>query len=151
MSEDPPTNDDETSDHEAEPSSSDAEPSMVVSRARRSNAGMGMAKLLAQEEIEGEDEQLQEIFAEDAEDEEFGGAQAEAPDDVSLGSSEDEEDGAEDQGENELRKEERESKKRKKVDTGLVAMYQKAQQKAQRPRKKVKVDPHAAIEPSAAS
>jgi len=151
MSEDPPANNDEPSDQEAESSSSDAEPFMVVSRARRSNAGMGMAKLLAQEEIDGEDEQLQEIFAEDEEDEEFGGAQAEAPDDVSLGSSEDEEEGAEDQGEKELRKEERESKKRKKTDTGLVAMYQKTQQKAQRPRKKVKFDPHAVIEPSPAN
>ncbi|OJD34495.1 signal transducer [Diplodia corticola] len=110
-------------------SSPDAEPAMVVTRTRRSNAGNWMRKLLEQEERPEELPDAQDFYnnehwAEDADDEEFGGEEAVAPEDVALESSgdEDEDEGeqdADDTGEKDLRKEERQQKliqKRKRKD-----------------------------------
>lgn len=110
-------------------SSSDAEPAMVVTRTRRSNAGNWMRKLLDQEERPDEQQDAQDFYsnehwAEDEHDEEFGGDAAEAPEDIALESSGDEnedegENDEEDTGEKALRKEERQQKllqKRKRRD-----------------------------------
>lgn len=115
--------------NDAPSSSSDAEPAMVVARARRSNAGNWMRKLLDQEERPDEQQDAHEFYnnehwAEDADDDEFGGADALAPEDIALESSgdEDEDEGEqddEDAGEKVLRKEERQQKliqKRKRRD-----------------------------------
>lgn len=106
-----------------------AEPAMVVTRVRRSNAGNWMRKLLDQEERLDEQQDAQDFYsnehwAEAADDDEFGGDDAEAPEDIALESSgdEDEDEGDkddEDTGEKVLRKEERQHKllqKRKRRD-----------------------------------
>ncbi|OMP82835.1 Vacuolar protein sorting-associated protein 72-like protein [Diplodia seriata] len=120
-------------------SSPDAEPAMVVTRTRRSNAGNWMRKLLEQEERPEEQPDAQDFYsnehwAEDADDEEFGGEDAVAPEDVALESSGDEDDDegeqdADDTGEKVLRKEERQQKliqKRKRKDPfAQAALLQK--------------------------
>ncbi|KAF2763562.1 YL1-domain-containing protein [Pseudovirgaria hyperparasitica] len=101
-----------------------AEPAMVLLRARRSNAGNRMSNLLALAEAEDDETRViygDESWQETADDMEFGGAEAEAPDDVSLESSSDDndEDDQEDDeaGEKELKRQERteKTKKRKQI------------------------------------
>lgn len=135
MPEDPiATRDGLVSEDEADTSANDdAEPAadlMVVSRARRSNAGNRMSTLLAQEDIPDEEEQWGEDWEELPNEEEFVGDDAEDQGDFNLdsSSSEDEDEGAEDDaGEKELRRVERQErdKKRKKAANpfaaGLVA------------------------------
>ncbi|KAJ9639360.1 hypothetical protein H2199_006393 [Coniosporium tulheliwenetii] len=75
------------------PSEDDAPsvPSLVSGRARRANAGNRMRQLiegaLQEQEVQEEDAEAKEVFAELAEDEDFGGSDAEDKDDVSLSSS----------------------------------------------------------------
>lgn len=127
-------------------SSSDAEPAMVVTRSRRSNAGNWMRKLLDQEERPDEHQDAQDFYnnehwAEDADDDEFGGADAVAPDDVALESSgdEDEDEGEQDDddaGEKVLRKEERQQKllqKRKRKDPFAQAALRQKKAKTTTP------------------
>ncbi|KAF1987889.1 YL1-domain-containing protein [Aulographum hederae CBS 113979] len=127
-----PTSDDDSG------SSDIGEPSMVVSRARRSNAGKDMAKLLALEEAEGvADAEINEMWQEDANDEEF--AEADAPDDVSFGSESSDDEGAEDeeQGEKELAAAERAEKSKKRKAHTLMSTKQPLRIK------KVRIDPFA--------
>ncbi|KAB2571099.1 YL1 nuclear [Lasiodiplodia theobromae] len=127
-------------------SSSDAEPAMVVTRSRRSNAGNWMRKLLDQEERPDEHQDAQDFYnnehwAEDADDDEFGGADAVAPEDVALESSgdEDEDEGEQDDddaGEKVLRKEERQQKllqKRKRKDPFAQAALRQKKAKTTTP------------------
>ncbi|KAF2834379.1 YL1-domain-containing protein [Patellaria atrata CBS 101060] len=122
------------------------EPSMVRSRARRANAGNRMATLIGQVSIEEEaippedlPEEMQAIFAEVAEDDEFEVTDVE--EDIALESSgderEDEGDAEQDEeaGERELKKLERAEKlKKRKAGVG-GGLFQQAK------RKKVKIAP----------
>lgn len=114
------------------------EPSMVVSRARRSNAGRNLSKLIAQAEAEDEQDEIGAIFEEIADDKEFSGSDAEAPDDVSLNSSSDDEDdeneGDELQGEKDLQKQAH-SEQRTKSKRKTMQMHYKP-----RPLKRVRVE-----------
>lgn len=118
--EDEPAKD--ASEDESEASSSNGDQHavpdlMVITRERRANAGNRMAKLLAVEENDELGKSLYEALQDVPDDDDFGGAEADAPDDISLESSDadaDEdpgpppEDGAEDlEGERELEKQER--------------------------------------------
>jgi vacuolar protein sorting-associated protein 72 len=95
---------------------------MVLTRERRSNAGNRMAKLMAMEEPEGQDEESKQYYGQDEwndapDDEEF--EDLEQQEDIALESSsdpdEDEDEGEdEDAGEQVLRKEERAEKRSKK-------------------------------------
>ena len=111
------------SHHDAEASSSggsDGEPEaptelMVVSRARRSNAGNRMATLIAKSALE--EEEWGEEWEEAANEEEFVGNDVNEQDDFNLESSEsEEEDGGDDEddaGEKELRKVEQQQRVKK--------------------------------------
>lgn len=107
---------DDEEEQSSEEDESDAEPAAVLTRERRSNAGNRYSKLLAAEERADADAAEGEFYTaegwqEVADDQAFSGSEAEAPDDISLHSSssddEDDDEGAEDQGEKELRKQER--------------------------------------------
>ncbi|KAK3214366.1 hypothetical protein GRF29_28g2829372 [Pseudopithomyces chartarum] len=109
---------------------------MVVSRARRPNAGNRMSTLLARQ---AEEEQWGDEWEEVANEEEFVGDDANEQEDYNLdsSSSEDEDDqGDEDQGERELRKAERQerNKKRKTAANPFAARLAAAS------RKRVKLD-----------
>ena len=128
---------------------SDSEPDqpvdlMVVSRARRSNAGNRMSTLLAKQ---AEEEQWGEEWEEVANEEEFVGDDANEQEDYNLdsSSSEDEDDGADDDdaGERELRKAERQerTKKRKTAANPFAARLAAAS------RKRVKLDVPSAAPP----
>ncbi|MBE7179997.1 MAG: hypothetical protein INR71_02120, partial [Terriglobus roseus] len=104
----------ESSDDESD--AEEAQPAAVLTRERRSNAGNRYSRLLAAEERADEEAHDGEFYTaegwqEQVDDEAFSGSEAEAPDDISLHSSSDDDsddDGAaEDQGEKELRKQER--------------------------------------------
>jgi len=130
-----------SSDHDAAPalSDGDSEPEapMVVSRARRSNAGNRMSTLLAK--AAGEEEWGEE-WEEAPNEEEFVGDETNEQDDYNLdssSSSDDDDDAADDEaGEKELRKAERQerSKKRK------IAANPFAARLAAAARKRVKLD-----------
>lgn len=109
---------------------------MVVSRARRANAGNRMSTLLAKS---AEEEQWGEEWEEVANEEEFVGEDTNEQEDYNLdsSSSEDEDDGADDEtGEKELRKAERQEKikKRKTAANPFAARF------AASSRKRVKLD-----------
>ncbi|KAK7565362.1 YL1 nuclear protein-domain-containing protein [Phyllosticta citricarpa] len=117
-------------------SSSNPEPSNVATRARRSNAGSFMRKLIAEEENEIQEFYGSGVWAEDEDDADFGGGdyQEQAGDDVMSDSdSEDDNENADDDaGEKALRKEERQAKialKRKRRDpfAQAAAIQQKKQ------------------------
>ncbi|KAF2145697.1 uncharacterized protein K452DRAFT_284061 [Aplosporella prunicola CBS 121167] len=122
--------------------SDDGEPAMVVTRARRSNAGNWMRKLLDQEERHEENAEMVEFYggegwAELADDDEFGAYGVEDEGDIALESSgdEDEDEGAndddddDDTGEKVIRKEEREQRaaqrKKRKDPFAASALRQK--------------------------
>jgi vacuolar protein sorting-associated protein 72 len=126
---DTPTHDDHESEGD-EHSSSEEEPSMVVTRERRQNAGNRMSKLLALAEAEGAEpeEDYGEIFQEAADDVEFEGDEGDEQD-FNMDSSSEEEaeaDGDEDQGEKELKKELRTQSKKRKRDTLLQHAMKRA-------------------------
>ncbi|KAK7538677.1 YL1 nuclear protein-domain-containing protein [Phyllosticta citribraziliensis] len=118
-------------------SASNPEPSNVATRARRSNAGNFMRKLIAEEENEIQEFYGSGVWAEDEDDADFGGdGQEQAGDDVMSDSdSEDDDENADDDaGEKDLRKEERQAKialKRKRRDpfAEAAAIQQKKQRK----------------------
>ncbi|KAF2277009.1 YL1-domain-containing protein [Westerdykella ornata] len=118
---------------------------MVVSRARRSNAGNRMSTLLAQA---AEEEEWGEEWEEAPNEEDFVEEAANDQDDYNLessSSSEDEDEGADDEaGEKELRRAERQerNRKRKAVPNPFAARLAAAV------RKKVRVDvPHTEVQP----
>lgn len=132
VSEDEATSASATDDDES------AGPLMVVSRARRPNAGNRMSNLLAQEETIDEQEKWGEDWEELPDEEEFVGEDAEDQGDFNLDSSstEDEDEGDDDVGEKELKKAERlelREKKRKKAVNPFAARLAAA-------RKRVKLD-----------
>jgi vacuolar protein sorting-associated protein 72 len=121
-----PQRDNSPSEDEQSDESSEAEVPMVVSRARRSNAGNRMSKLL--QLAEAEDSQNHgdygEIFQEAADDVEFEADDGEEGDEnLNSSSDEDEDEDAQDeeQGEKELKKAERAtSNKRKRGERDLL-------------------------------
>ena len=94
---------------------------LVASRARRANAGNRMASLLSM--ADGNDEDFERIFAEDAEDADFEDKDA-TPSDVDVGSSSDDEDqgpaatGNDLEGEKELQTVERTERQKKRKARG---------------------------------
>jgi vacuolar protein sorting-associated protein 72 len=128
---DTPIQDDHDSEGDEHLSSSDDEPSMVVTRERRQNAGNRMSRLLELAEAEGAEpeEDYGEIFQEAADDVEFEGDEGDEQDFNMDSSSEEEAEGDEDedQGERELKKELRtQSKKRKRESLLQHAMKRAA-------------------------
>ncbi|EON68346.1 hypothetical protein W97_07604 [Coniosporium apollinis CBS 100218] len=133
------------------PSEDDAPsvPSLVSGRARRANAGNRMRQLIEgarqEQEVQEEDAEAKEVFAELAEDEDFGGSDAEDKDDVSLSSSSGDEGDAgeedEEAGEKALVRQERVEKAAKRK-----ARHAPFKQGGLGMRKRVKIDPMAAAE-----
>ncbi|KAJ9665790.1 hypothetical protein H2201_004098 [Coniosporium apollinis] len=133
------------------PSEDDAPsvPSLVSGRARRANAGNRMRQLiegaLQEQEVQEEDAEAKEVFAELAEDEDFGGSEAEDKDDVSLSSSSEGEGDAgeedEEAGEKALVRQERVEKAAKRK-----ARHAPFKQGGLGMRKRVKIDPMAAVD-----
>ena len=150
MDDAPPPDQDRLQNGDHSTSEADSEPDapadlMVVSRARRSNAGNRMSTLLAQQ---AEEEQWGDEWEEVANEEEFVGDDANEQEDYNLdsSSSEEEDEGDdEDAGEKELRKAERHERNKKRK----IAANPFAARLAAASRKRVKLDVPASTDPAA--